>query len=517
VTIDEKVAKKIPERYGEQNKTRHRSQGGTMNHCSTSQQRAEWISQLMVSERPHGLLSQLSRTHQVSRQTLYRWKAKGELALQNALGVAPHQPAGSVQVTEQVLTLLVEAHASYRDIQACLKKLCGRSVSLGSITAMVQEAGERAQAWLARQCASTPRALALDEQYSSQRGKAYLNVIDVHSSQVWATLPPVEVDGESWTLVWWYLHEQGLLCELSVSDGGRAIHEALSQVQRLESHQRDVWHLFHVASQVQGRLDRALQQAQDRLPAIQRQAQRLAVGKKACGRAPKTNVAEQQTLIKHMQYVADGVRYLLQELRTLLEVVVLRPDPHAGVLTSQQRQAEIEAVLALLDEVQLLASPSLQSHLHSLGNQIRLALPHVLLFARELDDIQHQACEQLGPQAVQLLAWAWQRREVLGPTSSDLVQGVEPSWQTTAQALLSVWDDAVRASSAVENWHSIVRPHLAVHRTLSAGMLALLAVWHNHRLAPRGPHVGLSPLQRTGSTQPETDWLVALGYSTQAA
>ncbi len=56
-----------------------------MNHCSTAEQRSQWISQLLVPEPPHGLLSQLSRTHQVSRQTLYRWKAKGAQALQAAL------------------------------------------------------------------------------------------------------------------------------------------------------------------------------------------------------------------------------------------------------------------------------------------------------------------------------------------------------------------------------------------------------------------------------------------------
>ncbi len=80
-----------------------------------------------------------------------------------------------------------------------------------------------------------------------------------------------------------------------------------------------------------------------------------------------------------------------------------------------------------------------------------------------------------------------------------------------------MWEQTVRASSAVENWHSIVRPHLAVHRTLSAGMLARLSVWHNHHVAPRGVHEGLSPLQRTGTLQVETDWLLALGYSPQAA
>lgn len=488
-----------------------------MHHCSTAQQRVQWISQMIVSPSPRGLISQLSRTHQVSRETLYRWKTKGEQALQKALGAAPPRADQSRHVDEQVLTLLIEAHASYRDIQTCLRKLCGTSVSLGRIASVVEEAGQRAQAWLARQCASTPRALALDEQYSSQRGKAYLNVIDVHSSQVWATLPPVEVDGESWTLVWWYLREQGIVCECSVSDGGQAIHEALSQLQRLATHQRDVWHLFHLASQVQGRLDRAWQQAQDRLPAIQRQAQRLALGQKARGRAPKANVAEQQALTHQLHYVADGVRYLLQELRTLLDVVVPSREAQAGVLSSRQRQAEIEAVLDLLDEVQQQVSPPLQGHIHALSKQIRLALPHALLFARGLDEIQQQVGEELGPPAVQVLAWAWQRRAVLGPTTNDLVQNVAPAWQGAARRLLSAWDHAVRASSAVENWHSIVRPHLAVHRTLSAGMLALLAVWHNHHLAPRGPHLGLSPVQRTEATQPETDWLVALGYGTQAA
>jgi len=64
----------------------------------------------------------------------------------------------------------------------------------------------------------------------------------------------------------------------------------------------------------------------------------------------------------------------------------------------------------------------------------------------------------------------------------------------------------------VENWHSIVRPHLAVHRSLSAGLLAVLAVWHNHRVAPRGVHEGLSPWQRSDGTREATDWLVALGY-----
>jgi transposase-like protein len=488
-----------------------------MHHCSTAEQRVQWVSQLLVPQPPHGLVSQLSRRHEVARQTLYRWKEKGARALQAALEIRPAPPTEKRAVQEQVLTLLIEAHASYRDIQTCLLKLFGRRISLGSIVGIAQEAGQRAQRWLSQQQASTPRAWALDEQYSSQRGKAYLNVVDVHSGQVWATLPPVAVDGESWTLVWWYLHEQGLLCERSVSDGGRAIQDALSQLHRLERHQRDVWHVLHVASQVQGRCERALQQLQDRLPIIHRQAERVAQGKKARGRAPVANVAEHEQRMEQAQYVTEALHYLSQELQSLLDVVVLRPERQAGVLSSRERQQELEALLALVEELREQALPTVQKEIQSLAKHLRLALPHLLLFAADLDEPQQQACERLGARAVHLIAWAWQRRALLGRTLKELLDGFDPAWREAAQTLLHAWERTVRASSAVENWHSIVRPHLAVHRTLSAGMLALLAVWHNHHVAPRGVHEGLSPLQRTGTCQPETDWLVALGYSGQAA
>ena len=429
-----------------------------MNHCSTIEGRIQMISQLLAQP-THGLVSQLSRTHEVSRQTLYRWSATGRQALEEALGkqVVPMKRTSSIPTL--VLTLLIETHASYRGIQSCLRKLHGIDLSLGSIAGIIKEAGQRAQDWLEHQQASTPRVLALDEQYSSQRGKAYLNVVDVHSGQVWASVPPVEVDGESWTLLLWYLQEQGISRLSTVSDGGRAIQQALSQVQGEEQHQRHVWHLLHLAAQVQGRLDRAVKAEQDRLEIIQRQKEREARGERIRGRRPKTTLNEQEALLLQIGSGADGVRDLCQELHTLLEVAVLGSQ---GVLSSSQRQGEIEAVLDLLDELVPSTPSTLQGHIQTLSKQIRLALPQTLLFARHLDAIQEQAVSALGTDAVALLAWAWLRRAVLGPTSKHLLQGINPDWQAVASELFTAWDHAVRASSAVENWHSIVRPHLAV-------------------------------------------------------
>src|SRR3712207_9295662 len=89
------------------------------------------------------------------------------------------------------------------------------------------------------------------------------------------------------------------------------------------------------------------------------------------------------------------------------------------------------------------------------------------------------------------------------------------SWQAAGRILLAAWDEAnlARVSSAVERWHSILRPHLAVHRTLTRGRLALLAVWHNHRVFRRGVQKGQRPLHLRGLREAPGDWLVAVGYS----
>jgi hypothetical protein len=76
-------------------------------------------------------------------------------------------------------------------------------MSLETIGSIVNEAGNDAQKLLAQQKPTKDCALALDEQYSSKRGEAYLNIVDAHSSVVWATMPPVAVDAESWTILLW--------------------------------------------------------------------------------------------------------------------------------------------------------------------------------------------------------------------------------------------------------------------------------------------------------------------------
>ena len=184
---------------------------------------------------------------------------------------------------------------------------------------------------------------------------------------------------------------------------------------------------------------------------------------------------------------AQALQDVTSELHALLEVVVLRA---TGVLDAVTRQADLDALLQLLAEVRDGAAPGQREHLRSLHTTLTRALPAALAFVAGVERVQQDLRGSVGEAGLALVAWAWQRRGILGPSTEAVVAGLPEAWRQAARVLMATWDGVARASSAVEGWHSIVRPHLAVHRTLSPGLLAVLAVWHNHRVFPRGTHRG---------------------------
>ncbi len=68
-----------------------------------------------------------------------------------------------------------------------------------------------------------------------------------------------------------------------------------------------------------------------------------------------------------------------------------------------------------------------------------------------------------------------------------------------------------RASSAIENVHSVLRPYIRVHKRVSPGFLDLFSFYWNTRKRRWGRHKGTSALEvLTGESHP--DWLTMLGF-----
>src|SRR5690242_17142395 len=261
-----------------------------MKHCSTPAERRQWVTPLLVDTRPHGLVSQISRERQVSRKTLYQWKAAAEQAIDQALGAPKEEALHCTPVERAVLTLFVEGHSSYRGIKSCIWEMLGARITLAEVTSIINTAGERAKRLLAQQTPPQACCLALDEQYSHEPGQAYLNVVDAQTSVVWATTSPMAVTAANWDLVLSALAERGVQWHTAVSDGGTAIEAALAAVDATDRHQRDVWHVERQGGRVLQAVRRHLRSLGKQLPVVQRQAERLRRGQKPRGRNPKTDV-----------------------------------------------------------------------------------------------------------------------------------------------------------------------------------------------------------------------------------
>src|SRR5260370_11170802 len=161
-------------------------------HSSTPSQRVHGVRHSLAQSGSYGEVSPLSQMIGVARQPLYRGKATGQAALEQALRPVstPARTESNGQIERAILTLLVEGHASYRGIQRCLWVLLGVQVSVGKIAAVGQSGGQRAQQWVSRQVAATARGVALEEWYGSRHGEAYLHVAEWNTGAGWARPRP---------------------------------------------------------------------------------------------------------------------------------------------------------------------------------------------------------------------------------------------------------------------------------------------------------------------------------------
>src|SRR5437879_1516355 len=215
------------------------------NNCIPVAQRVDLASRMIVYQGKYGHVSQLSRESNISRQSLYTLKSRGQEAMERVFRTKQEATERMTQIERAVLILFTEGHASREGIQICLEEILGIHVSTGKISSILHEAGKRAQEWLDQHIPKDRRDLAIDEQYSHQRGEAYLNIVDAQTSFVYASCPPVAVDGESWSILLLQMRDHGLRWRVVVSDGGKAIGRAVREVTPDVIHQRDVWHVLH--------------------------------------------------------------------------------------------------------------------------------------------------------------------------------------------------------------------------------------------------------------------------------
>ena len=110
----------------------------------------------------------------------------------------------------------------------------------------------------------------------------------------------------------------------------------------------------------------------------------------------------------------------------------------------------------------------------------------------------------------------WQRearRAELVASAQELVaQSGRPERLLRALSVVTpVLQRRHRASSAIENLHSVLRPYITVHKRVSQGFLDLFRFYWNARIRRWGRHKGTSALELLTGDKHE-HWLDMLGF-----
>jgi hypothetical protein len=455
----------------------------------------------------YGLITHLAEDLGASRQVLYTLRTRARTALEAALAPGtPGRPAVDArlvvddqQIARTILVLSQVDHASVRGIQESLRAILHVERSLGAIEAVLQEAARRAAVLLP--VPTWPVQVEADEVLAANH--PVLEVVDRASGAILALEPAPSRDETAWGCALLDLTARGVTVGSLTADGADGLRAGVAAA-GLPAPWPDHWHTLREVGRVAQWLEH---EAYRRLEAADR-SQRAAADEAyrqqhqhgpRRGRPLKaaTDPASVHAAIEAADVAGGAPRGYLLALGEDLR-------PLEAATGQVRRPAAVRAT----------CWPPRRSSVRAAGQGRGHLLARRATGCGGADRPRRhpgRATRGLEP-GVAFLSWAWQQRAALG------LRAAAEAWPQEATVARWVWAALARTgrtSSMAENLNSVLAFHRATHRGLPAPVLAVLAVYRNHRVFPRGARAGHSPLDLLD--QPSPHWLDALGYGDGSA
>ena len=491
---------------------------GTRRDDITGMDRAQIAIEVLPPYRPHGRISELARTYQVSRQTIYTIAAAGKALLEGELQPGRHGPCPVVKDVcvdrnrlERSTLVLTEVGVSQRDVGFCLQEMLDTRLSAAWVNAELSrreaQAAKVNESWQP----SITETLSGDEIYSN--GSPNLLLVGNDSLFIYALTRQPTCDGETWGCI---LLDQPDCPQFS-SDGGLGL-AAGAQAAGLSVHQLDWDHLLRP---LWGQATRLESQAYAALEVVEARA-----GKFAQTHTPKRLERHfkvwENLEAEAAEKIAQHDRFF-QMARQVDEQFALI-DLHSG----QVRDPQLGAVrLQTLGE-QLSHWPGrIYGKLASNLTQWAKAL---FAYQPLLQQALSPLLEQWGAPAIQALSRIWQieadqkrhplplfqqqARQTIWDQSLDQAaalldtEQLETAWDALCQVLGRAW----RGSMLAECINSLLRPILRGRKSTDQECLELFRFLHNVRPFARGKRSHHSPAELAGLEVP-VDPLILLGLA----
>lgn len=504
----------------------------------------------------YGAVTWIQQVFRVSRQTVYDNAARFAAVAEGDQHCPPAPPSASpeqsselpatlARVPRLILSLLFPGGMSYRPMRVCLHEALGSTRSLGFISELIHQDGQRAgQILAALEWPDNPHVLWLsrDETYFSD--KPMLLSVDPHCLVIQSGRVQETADSHGWAI-----ELTGLLAGLGptrihlAEDGAPYFPASLTEAgQRLQAAgqtceflvQKDFHHISAAAQRVQRTVDGPAFKA---LADVARYEHPGPHGLTRLRNVAAWRQAEQRAA--RLVARADEVRFWIDCLHDAFEIV----DLDCGAI----RDFEINHWLLTATIHGLRTVGDRQTT--KLARTVTRQEPHLLAFMRWLDDqlpawrldnLAHFGDPELASLFERAVARAWRLQRALTNghrrlrSEAELAEadvsalvGQDAVARQLAERLTALLETVVRTSSASETINSILKPLLWAHRQFvnresAQHWLNLFILWHNMRVFERGKRAGMSPFELAGvkvytpDGQETTSWLAALGHPAAA-
>lgn len=487
---------------------------------------------LRREQRPWGIVTWLSEVFRLSRPALYSLSKRLVERLSDA--PAPALPDGQAsagsrlevnpaRLKRTVLTAAFPGKMALRPLQQLLDEAFGETRSIGWLSELLAEAGERAGHVLAQVDYSGmgPLLVLRDETYFQDH--PILFVVDPVSGTILQAVVAPDCQADTWGLVLLTAQAQGVAIAGVVEDMARMYPKSLHEAEVEVPVQKDLWHIQQDGNQLCLDLERVALEATRQVMALE----------KKLGQAWKDElfaqyVAAVEREAKRYEQHAAFVTWF-DHLCDALEMVDLPSGVIRDKATNQWLLEEVLNALASIENERVKRwLRTLRRHQSQLLTWMDWLEPTLAAFQTQLAQVIDHPLAQ--SQFMRLVAKDWRLRQAIinghghlstaARTTSALLRAVLADMQplvALAQRLSGFLDAACRTSSLVESLNGLLKQFLHNRRTFPSSehlqnYLNLFTLWQNMRIFQRGKRQGMSPFQRAGIQMDSDDWRTLLGY-----
>jgi len=473
----------------------------------------------------YGTITGLSQQYGISRQKVYDIRDQGYSGINSEFECAAYKPQGSftLEISEEdmkraVIAMRVMSPSSIRDIVALLPMIYGRGWSYGKIQGILVEAEKCAEEILKKIDLGAIKNIALDEMFS--QGWPVFGGIDLDTQYLFQLEVHPSRGGEDWEKSLAKLRDnQNLIPQRAVKDAGTGLGKGVRSCWEGIQEHDDMFHAVLIMGREFYHLELRAYSAMRKVYDLEEQREKARYKKNLYSIGQQLRRARKKMEEAIERY--DRFEALYREARRVLELT----DRGSGCLRTPE---EVESILTRVSEGMNQLGIN---RIRKVARYLRNRAPGLGKYLKDLGIRLLEITEEAGGndlvEAVVRVYQAnfdaqrngsfWEnkvREQELKESVRHLLEITSHDHKRIIKALnlvVPILEQRYRASSAIENLNSVLRPYLVVQKNVQQGFLNIFRFFWNMRNREWGRGKGTSPYEELTGNRVE-DWLTLLGY-----